>query len=137
MKKTITPFLMLVFLLTFFNANALPIGIVPVDKEAKEATSSDEAKKAEADIKSDWKNLSRKEKRAKKRAMKKELKKLKKQRRATDDRTILLVLLAILLPPAAVYVYEDGITNRFWIALLLSILIWLPGIIYALIVVFE
>jgi uncharacterized membrane protein YqaE (UPF0057 family) len=48
-----------------------------------------------------------------------------------------LVILSILLPPAAVYVYEDGITNRFWIALLLTILIWLPGIIYALIVVLE
>ena len=105
--------------------------------EAKEAASSDEAKKAAADMMADWKNLSRKEKRAKKRAMKKQLKKLKKQKRATDDRTILLVILSILLPPAAVYVYEDGITNRFWIALLLTILIWLPGIIYALIVVLE
>lgn len=136
MKKTITPFLMLVFLLTFFNANALPLGLAPVNEDAKEAVSSDEAKKAEADIMSDWKNLSRKEKRAKRKAIKKELKKLKKQKRATDDRTILLVILAILLPPAAVAVYE-GITTRFWISLLLTLLFFLPGLIYALIVVLE
>ncbi|MFK8008892.1 MAG: YqaE/Pmp3 family membrane protein [Saprospiraceae bacterium] len=136
MKKTITPFLMLVFLLTFFNVNALPVGIVPVDKDAKEEVSSDEAKNTEADIMADWKNLSRKEKRAKKRALKKELKKLKKQKRATDDSTILIVILAILLPPAAVAVYE-GITNRFWISLLLTLLFFLPGLIYALIVVLE
>lgn len=136
MKKRITPFLMLVFLLTFFNANALPIGLAPVDKEAKETVNSEDAKKVEADIMADWKNLSRKEKRAKKRAMRKELKKLKKQKRATDDNTILLVILAILLPPAAVAVYE-GITNRFWISLLLTLLFFLPGLIYALIVVLE
>jgi hypothetical protein len=35
MKKTITPFLMLVFLLTFFNANALPLGLAPVNEDAK------------------------------------------------------------------------------------------------------
>ena len=136
MKKTITPFLMLVFLLTFFNANALPVGVVPVDKDAKETVDTEEAKKAEAEIMADWKNMSRKEKRAKKRALKKELKKMKKQKRAADDTTILLVILAILLPPAAVAVYE-GITTRFWISLLLTLLFFLPGLIYALIVVLE
>jgi uncharacterized membrane protein YqaE (UPF0057 family) len=62
---------------------------------------------------------------------------MKKQKRATDDRTLLLIILAILLPPLAVYIYEDGITNRFWISLILSLLIWIPGIIYAFIVILE
>ena len=136
MKKTITPFLMLVFLLTFFNVNALPIGLVPVDTDAKEAANADEAKNAEAELNAEWNNMSRKEKKAKRRALKKELKKMKKQKRATDDDTILLVVLALILPPAAVAVYE-GITTRFWISVLLSLLFWLPGVIYALIVVFE
>ena len=137
MKKTITPFLILVFLLTFFNANALPIGLVPVDKEVKESVNSEDAKKAKAAIKSDWKKLSRKEKRAKKRAMKKELRKLKKQKRAASDNTILLAILAVLLPPAAVYLYEDGITNRFWISLLLTLLFFVPGLIYTLVVILR
>lgn len=135
MKKTITPFLMLVFLLTFFNANALPLGLAPVDKDANEASKTDEVKKSEAELKAEWDNMSRKEKRAKKRALKKELKKMKKQKRATDDRTILLVILAFLLPPLAVYLYEDAITNKFWISLILSLLVWVPGIIYALYVI--
>lgn len=136
MKKTITPFLMLVFLLTFFNANALPVGLAPVKEDAAATKNSEEAKKAEAELKAEWDNLSRKEKRAKKRALKKELKKMKKQKRAADDNTILIVILAILLPPAAVAVYE-GITTRFWISLLLTLLFYLPGLIYTLIVVLE
>lgn len=48
--------------------------------------------------------------------------------------TVLLVILAILLPPLAVGLYE-GITTRFWISLLLTILFWLPGVIYAILVV--
>jgi len=49
--------------------------------------------------------------------------------------TLLFAILAILLPPLAVGLHEGGINNRFWISVLLSLLFWLPGIIYALIVV--
>ena len=49
--------------------------------------------------------------------------------------TLLYAILAILLPPLAVGLHEGGINNRFWISLLLSLLFFLPGIIYALIVV--
>lgn len=48
--------------------------------------------------------------------------------------TILLIILAILLPPLAVGIYE-GITVRFWISLILTLLFWLPGVIYAILVV--
>ncbi len=48
--------------------------------------------------------------------------------------TILLIILAILIPPLAVGLYE-GITNRFWISLLLTLLFFLPGMIYALLIV--
>jgi uncharacterized membrane protein YqaE (UPF0057 family) len=49
--------------------------------------------------------------------------------------TILLVILAILLPPLAVYLHEGVINGKFWLSLLLTLLFWLPGVIYALIVV--
>lgn len=49
---------------------------------------------------------------------------------------VLLVILAILLPPLAVYLYEGDTTNKFWISLLLTLLFFLPGIIYALLVIF-
>lgn len=52
--------------------------------------------------------------------------------RASDDtETLLLVILAILLPPLAVYLLR-GIGTEFWISLILTLLFWLPGIIYAL-----
>jgi len=44
---------------------------------------------------------------------------------------VLLVILAILLPPLAVYMLE-GLTDYFWIDLILTILGWLPGVIFAL-----
>lgn len=49
--------------------------------------------------------------------------------------TILLAILAILLPPLAVYLHEGVINGKFWLDLLLTLLFYLPGMIYALIVV--
>ncbi|MFZ5978274.1 MAG: YqaE/Pmp3 family membrane protein [Bacteroidota bacterium] len=46
-----------------------------------------------------------------------------------------MVILAILLPPLAVYLHEDAINTKFWIDLILTLLFFLPGIIYALIVI--
>jgi uncharacterized membrane protein YqaE (UPF0057 family) len=61
----------------------------------------------------------------------------KTQPSASDDvSAILLVLLCILLPPLAVYLV-DGIGTSFWIDLILCLLFFLPGIIYAFIVCFA
>ncbi len=48
-----------------------------------------------------------------------------------NDDEVLLVILAILLPPLAVYLLE-GVTTNFWIDLILTLFFWLPGIIFAL-----
>jgi uncharacterized membrane protein YqaE (UPF0057 family) len=48
-----------------------------------------------------------------------------------------LILLCILIPPVAVYLYEGSWTSRCTINLILSLLCWLPGIIHALVVVNE
>ena len=85
-----------------------------------------------------FKALSRKEKREKVREVRKEIRAFKAARKAgkdTDTNTLLLVILAILLPPLAVYLHEGEINNRFWISLILTLLGWLPGIIYALVVI--
>lgn len=64
---------------------------------------------------------------------------------------IILVILAIIIPPLAVFIYE-GATNRFWIDLILAIIGWgvgfwllgglgflcgLAAVIYALLIVLE
>jgi uncharacterized membrane protein YqaE (UPF0057 family) len=70
--------------------------------------------------------------------VKKEFKSYKKQKKAGKEpstNTLLLVILAILLPPLAVYLHQGEINSKFWISLLLTLLFWLPGVIYALVVI--
>lgn len=55
--------------------------------------------------------------------------------KATDTNTLLLVIIAILLPPLAVFLYEGEINKNFWINLLLTILFYIPGLIHALILI--
>lgn len=50
---------------------------------------------------------------------------------------IVLAILAIFIPPLAVYLHEDAITANFWVDLLLTFLFWLPGIIFAFLVIFA
>lgn len=86
----------------------------------------------------EFKSLSKKERKLKIKESKKELKAFKAARKAGQEpstNTLLLVILAILLPPLAVYLHEGEINNRFWISLLLTILFWIPGVIYALIII--
>ncbi len=54
---------------------------------------------------------------------------------ATDTNTLLLVIIAILLPPLAVFLYEGEINKNFWINLLLTLLLYIPGLIHALILI--
>jgi uncharacterized membrane protein YqaE (UPF0057 family) len=54
-----------------------------------------------------------------------------------DDMLIICVLLAILFPPLGIAIWEDGITSHFWIGLLLTILFYLPGLIYAIYIITQ
>jgi len=45
-----------------------------------------------------------------------------------------LIILSIFIPPLAVYFYDD-ISDLFWISIILTLLFWLPGIIFALLVI--
>jgi len=83
-------------------------------------------------------HLSKKEKKGRINDVKKQLKLFKENQRkgkADDEQTILLVVLAILLPPLAVYLHQNAINTKFWISLILTLLFWVPGVIYALLVV--
>ena len=86
----------------------------------------------------EFKSLSKKERKSRVKEAKRELKKFKAEKRNGKEpstNTVLLVILAILLPPLAVYLHEGEINNKFWISLILTLLFWIPGVIYALIVV--
>lgn len=52
-----------------------------------------------------------------------------------DTDLLLLVIITILLPPLGMFLYEGDITSRFWISLLLTLLFYVPGLIYTLVVI--
>jgi uncharacterized membrane protein YqaE (UPF0057 family) len=66
----------------------------------------------------------------------KQAKRLAKKSTGRPDQVV-LVLLAILIPPLAVYLYEESWTSRCTLNLILTLLCGLPGIIHALIVVLK
>lgn len=95
----------------------------------------------------EFKSLSRKEKKSRVKEVKKLLKQYRADKKAgkeTDDRTILLAILAIILPPLAIYLKEETFTWKFWVSLLLVVPIFFAfwyffilAIGLALLVVFE
>lgn len=56
---------------------------------------------------------------------------------SSDTDLLILVILAILIPPLAVYLKDGSWGTRSWIALLLWLLFIIPGVIYALLVVLD
>jgi uncharacterized membrane protein YqaE (UPF0057 family) len=54
-----------------------------------------------------------------------------------DNNLTFLIILAVILPFLAVYLKERKVNSRFWISLLLTALLWLPGVIYSLLVVLK
>ncbi len=90
-------------------------------------------KKAE----NDWNSMSKKERRVKRKEMKKSIKRAIKDYKsgASDEETLLLVIITILLPPLGMFLYEDEVNARFWISLLLTLLFYFPGLIYTLVII--
>ena len=125
MKKNLLLLFAFVFTLSSTQAAVSPLSTEPDSVTIRSAMDG-------------FKHLSKKEKRSRVKEVKQELKAFKAARKAGQEpstNTILLVILAILLPPLAVYLHEGTINKRFWISLLLTLLFWIPGVIYALIVV--
>ena len=67
-----------------------------------------------------------------KRELKKEIKEMK--RSGASDQYVLMMILAIFIPPLAVGL-TFGIVDKFWISLILTLLFFIPGMVYSLIVV--
>jgi uncharacterized membrane protein YqaE (UPF0057 family) len=134
--KKITPlftFFFFSFALLFLPSHA---AVVPKLSTTDNVIIKDSADLASA--LSEFRSLSRKDRRERFKEMKKEVKAFKAEKRKGAEpstNTLLLVILAILLPPLAVYLHQGEINNKFWIDLLLTLLFFLPGVIYALIVI--
>lgn len=51
---------------------------------------------------------------------------------ASDTDTLLLVIIALILPPLAVYLLYMEFGTPFWVNLILTLLFYIPGLIHAL-----
>ena len=137
MKKNLLFGLALVIMTTSstsFGAFITPVKTTSNTSNPVSSNGRDVLKNAVAD----FKNLSRAERKARIKEVKKTIREYKAAKKANAEpstNTLLLVILAILLPPLAVYLHEGETNNRFWISLVLTLLFWIPGVIYALIVV--
>ncbi|MEM6766753.1 MAG: YqaE/Pmp3 family membrane protein [Bacteroidota bacterium] len=83
-----------------------------------------------------WENLSKAEKKAFRKNIRKSIKEVKKGKKS-NEADVGLFILAVLLPPLSVYLYEGEITNNFWIDLVLILLFWVPSIVYAVLVLTD
>lgn len=86
----------------------------------------------------EFQSLSRKERRHRTTEARKAFKEFKAMKKAGLEpkaSTLVQVIVAILLPPLGVYLHEGEINSRFWISLLLTLLFYVPGLIYALVVI--
>lgn len=126
--KLILTLCSLLFACLFITPDALAVGS---SLPAKTAVNSTAVRPETAEKET----LSRKEKREMRKEVKSRIKSAIKEMKSDTD-LLLLVIIAILLPPLAMALY-DGITNRFWISLLLTLLFWLPGVIYTLYVILS
>ena len=95
---------------------------------------------------SEFKTLSRKEKKSRVKEVKKIIKQYKNEKKAkseVSENTILLAILAILLPPLAIWLKEGTLTWKFWLCIAMYVFTFVSiaflslPIILALLVVFN
>jgi uncharacterized membrane protein YqaE (UPF0057 family) len=64
-----------------------------------------------------------------------------KQQRDSDDADLYIflaiILLAIILPPCSVFLHQGCCNSFFWYTVDLTLLGWIPGIVYAFIIIFT
>lgn len=137
MKRMYTRLLVLMMAFCTITSPLFAINVVnPTTVKNETVPSEVTVKEAMSELKS----LSKKEKKQRFKDVKKAIKDFKASKKAGAEpstNTLLLVILAILLPPLAVYLHEGTTNNKFWLSLILTLLFWVPGVIYALIVVLS
>src|SRR5581483_10765892 len=145
MKKILTQTILLLLL----TAIVIPSSAITLTEPAPSATTTDEPKDNSATLDNqkvsealkEFKNLSKHDRKERMKEAKKAMKQYKADKKAGkaggDTNTLLLVIIAILLPPLAVFLHQGEINSKFWIDLILTLLFYLPGLIYALVVILS
>ena len=124
-----------------FLVAAILLSSIPIQSSASLSSGSSEPDPATVKAALvEFKSLSKQERKQRIKDVKKELKVLKKEKKANRSAKVdmvLLIILAILLPPLAVYLHQGEINGRFWLSILLWFCFIIPGVIYALLVVTD
>jgi uncharacterized membrane protein YqaE (UPF0057 family) len=130
MKKSVFS-LLLVALISFAHSSATAAILPPADTKTNAVIS---------EAVSEFNSLSKTEKKervSKVKAAVQQYKASLKNGDSIDDNKLLAIIFAIILPPVGVVLYENKVTTKFWISLLLTFIFWLPGMIYSLLVVTD
>lgn len=137
MKKILNKSIMILICMSILTAPVMAASVIPGSTSVPKVSDPVPANSLKEAL-AEFKNLSRKERKLRFKEVRNELKEYKNEQRngaaPSTDKTLLIVL-AILLPPLAVYLHQGEINNKFWISLLLTLLFFIPGVIYALLVV--
>jgi len=132
MKKIFTSLLMATMMIAIIPLESSALVVLPGSSEPAPST----VKAAFAEFNS----LSKKEQKLRVKEAKKQVKAFKKERKTNKAANVemwVLIVLAILLPPLAVYLHQGEINGKFWLSILFWFLFIIPGIIYALLVVTD
>ncbi len=144
MRKGIFVLLALLIVVSSTNMNAHAAVVLPVSAGSLPGGEPDSLT-VKAAIE-EFRSLSKKEQKSRFKAVKKEIKAYKEARKKGDEpgtNTILLAILAILLPPLAVYLHQGAFNTKFWISVLLCLLaivtffLWIIPVVFALLVVLN
>jgi uncharacterized membrane protein YqaE (UPF0057 family) len=130
MKKIFSVLFMAGMMISIIPLQSSALVILPGSNEPNPGT----VKAAFAEFKS----LSKKEQKVRIKEAKKQVKVFQKEKKANKSANVemwLLIVLAILLPPLAVYLHQGEINGKFWLSILFWFLFIIPGVIYALLVV--
>ena len=123
-----------------FLVAAILLSSIPIQSSASLSPGSEPDPATVKAALAEFKSLSKQERKQRIKDVKKELKVLKKEKKANRSAKVdmvLLIILAILLPPLAVYLHQGEINGRFWLSILLWFCFIIPGVIYALLVVTD
>src|SRR6187402_943672 len=130
MKKIFSSLLMATMILSAIPLKSSALVVLPGSNEPDPTTIKAAFK--------EFKSLSKQERKQRIKNVKKEMKIFKKEKKANKSANVemwLLIVLAILLPPLAVYLHQGEINWKFWVSIGCWILYILPGIVFALLVV--
>jgi uncharacterized membrane protein YqaE (UPF0057 family) len=129
----------LLFLLLVFVGStnaAIVVPTTPATTTESKITTEAEALAAAKAYRTSIKEMSGKERRQLKREQRRAIKEaINNHQGESGISTLVLVIVTIILPPLGMFLHQGEINSKFWISLLLTILLYLPGLIYTLLTI--